>query len=433
MLDINLIRAKPEEVGAALLKRMPQIDFSGFLAWDSERRALIARADELKARRNRVSAEIPAMKKQGQNTDDLITEMKVVAGRIKELDKARGEFDSRIRAFMALLPNVPDEDVPAGGKENNEVLHTWGQKPTHAFAAEDHMALVSRLNLVDYERGAKLGGNGYWVYSGQGAVLEWALINYFIEQRRADGYEFLLLPHILNDSCGYTAGQFPKFREDVFLVSQMGGASSQRGSSGSEHFLLPTSETALASFHADKILLEEDLPKKYFSFTPCYRREAGSYRTGERGMIRGHQFNKVEMFQYTLPEDSDAALEELLDRAERLVRDLGLHYRVSKLAAGDCSAAAAKTYDVEVWIPSMDDFKEVSSVSNARDYQARRGNIRVKRKATGRNEYLHTLNASALATSRLFPALCEQMQQADGSVSVPPVLQRWTGFSKIEV
>jgi seryl-tRNA synthetase len=425
MLDINLIRESPDAVRAALSKRLPDVDFRDLLEWDTERRELISRADELKSRRNRVSAEIPLMKKRGEDVSGVIREMKQVSDDIKELDGSRGELERRIREFLEGLPNIPEDDVPAGGKENNEILREGGKKPAFDFEPKDHMELVTSLDLIDYERGAKLGGSGFWLYRHRGAVFEWALLNYFIQDHLRDGYEFILPPHILNYQCGYTAGQFPKFADDVFHLD--------RGDdSGEDQFLLPTSETALASLHRDEILSEEQLPRKYFSFTPCYRREAGSYRTEERGMIRGHQFNKIEMFQYTLPEQSARAHEELLAKAERLVKGLGLYYRIAKLAAGDCSAAMAKTYDVEIWIPSMQDFKEVSSISNARDYQARRGNMRFKRKETGRNELLHTLNASGLATSRLLPALCEQLQQPDGSVRVPEVLRSWTGFDVLK-
>ena len=425
MLDINLIRESPEKIRTALSKRLLDVDFTGLLGWDRERRELIARSDELKARRNKVSSEIPLMKKRGEDVSSLIQEMKQVSDTIKELDGSRGELDKNIREFLEVLPNIPADDVPAGGKENNEILREVGQKPKFDFEPKDHMELVTTLGLIDYKRGAKLGGSGFWVYQHRGAVLEWALLNYFVQEHLKDGYEFILPPHILNYQCGYTAGQFPKFSDDVFHISQ-------DDDSGEGQFLLPTSETALASLHRDEILSEEQLPRKYFSFTPCYRREAGSYRAGERGMIRGHQFNKIEMFQYTLPEQSEKALEELLAKAERLVQGLGLHFRIAKLAAGDCGAAMGKTYDVEIWIPSMNDFKEVSSISNAYDYQARRGNMRFKRKETGKNELLHTLNASALATSRLLPALCEQLQQPDGSVALPEVLQRWTDFKTIE-
>ena len=276
------------------------------------------------------------------------------------------------------------------------------------------------MGLVDYERGAKLAGTGFWLYRGEGAKLEWALLNYFIDENLKNGYEFILPPHILTYHCGYTAGQLPKFAEDVFTLKQ---AKNER----LIQFLLPTAETALISLHRDEVLKEEELPKKYFSYTPCYRREAGSYRANERGMIRGHQFNKVEIFQFTRPEDSEATLDEMVKHAEGLVQGLGLHYRICKLAVKDMSDTMAKTYDIEVWIPSMNDYKEVSSASNARDYQARRGNIRFKRKVSRKNEYVHTLNASGLATSRLLPAIVEQFQQMDGSVRIPDCLRKWLG------
>jgi seryl-tRNA synthetase len=317
---------------------------------------------------------------------------------------------------------MPDEDVLPGGKENNKVVREWGKKPEFNFKPKDHMELVKLNDLIDYERGVKLGGNGFWIYKGNGAILEWALLNYFIEEHIKDGYQFMLPPHILNYQCGLTAGQFPKFADEVYIV---------KGEEDNYSFMLPTSETALINLHRDEILKEEDLPRKYFSYTPCYRVEAGSHRASERGMIRGHQFNKVEMFQYTKPEDSDAALEELIGKAERLVQGLGLHYRVTKLAAKDASASMAKTYDIEIWIPSMNDYKEVSSASNARDYQARRGMIRFKREGSKKTEYVNTLNASGLATSRLFPAIMEQYQQEDGSIIVPEVLRKWVGRDRL--
>ncbi|MBT4137319.1 MAG: serine--tRNA ligase, partial [Candidatus Latescibacteria bacterium] len=302
--------------------------------------------------------------------------------------------------------------------DKNEVVRTWGELPVFGFEPKDHVELVTSLRLIDYERGVKLGGTGFWLYIGDGARLEWALLNYFMDQHTQDGYEFILPPHILNEACGYAAGQFPKFADDVFLL---------KNEDDKVQFLLPTSETALINLHRDEIIPEAELPKKYFSYTPCYRKEAGSYRAQERGMIRGHQFNKVEMFQYTRPEDSNNALEELIGKAESLVQGLGLHHQVSKLAAKDVSATMAKTYDIEVWIPSMDEYKEVSSASNAHDYQARRGNIRYKRNDTGKNIFAHTLNASGLATSRLIPAIVEQNQQADGSVIIPEVLRPYLG------
>jgi len=420
MLDINRIRTNPEEVKNALLKRMDEVDFTELLEWDLKRRQLIASNDEKKAKRNKVSSEIPRLKKEGRDVSDLLSEMKVLSDDIKANDDAIRELEEKINRFLSTLPNIPADDVVAGGKENNKVIRTWGKKPEFSFEPKNHVDLATDLGLVDYERGAKIGGSGYWIYTGMGALIEWALLNNFIEEHLKDGYTFMLPPHILNYKCGYTAGQFPKFTEDVFKV-ETGEASENM------QFLLPTAETALINFHHNEILKEEELPRKYFAYTPCYRKEAGSYRTEERGMIRGHQFNKVEMFQYTTPETSEQALDELVNKAERLVQGLGLHHRVSKLAAKDCSASMGKTFDIEVWIPSMGDFKEVSSASNAYDYQARRGNIRFKRSSTGKTEFVHTLNASGLATSRILPAILEQYQQEDGSVVVPEVLRKWIG------
>jgi len=424
MLDINLIRQDPETVRQALLKRNVSVDFTELLQWDSERRELMKKGDDLRARRNKASDEIPAMKRRGEDVSAVLSEMKAVSDQIKDIESRLSDIKMKIKQFMDGLPNIPDDDVPAGGKECNTVVRVWGEQPKFDFEPKDHMELAVSLGLVDYERGAKLGGSGFWVYTGLGARLEWALLNYFVQDHIKNGYEFLLPPHILTYECGYTAGQFPKFEEDVFHLKADEGR-------GFQQFLLPTAETALVNLHRNEIIPESELPKRYFAYTPCYRREAGSYRTQERGMIRGHQFNKVELFQYTKPEDSSDALEELVARAEALVQGLGLHYRVSKLAAEDISASMAKTYDIEVWIPSINEYKEVSSASNARDYQARRGAIRFRREDTGKTEFVHTLNASGLATSRLFPAILEQNQQADGSVVVPEVLREIVGTDVI--
>ncbi len=420
MIDINLIREKPEYVKEALKKKLWDADFTELLAWDKEKRELMQVVENNKAEMNKLSASVPAAKKAGEDVSLIFKKVKEIAAKNAEFEGKLKELEEKIFNFVAALPNIPDDDLVGGGKENNKVIKVVGEKPVFNFKAKDHVELAESLGLVDYQRGAKIAGRGAWVYTNLGARLEWALLNFFISEHLKDGYEFILPPHLLNEQSGYVAGQFPKFREDVFWLE---GLEPQR-------FLLPTAETALVNYHRDEILTEDDLPKKYFAYTPCYRREAGSYRTEERGMIRGYQFDKVEMVQYTLPEDSDKAFEELVNKAASLVEKLGLHFQISKLAAGDISHSMARTYDIEVYIPSIGIYKEVSSASNARDYQARRGMVRFKTK-DGRKGFVHTLNASGLATSRIFPAILEQYQQEDGSVLVPEVLQPFMGGIKV--
>lgn len=424
MLDINLIRTNPEVVKKALAKRNYEVDFTELMNWDKERKEIIGFVEVLKAKRNAASKEVPLLKKEGKDVSSIIEEMSSLKEEIAKADEKLKDIDNKIFNFASTLPNMPADDVVAGDKENNEIIHVFGEKRTYDFKPKDHVELAESLGLIDYERGAKLGGNGFWIYKGTGAILEWALLNFFIQEHLKDGYEFILPPHILTYESGFTAGQFPKFEDDVFKLEQE--------NKGYVQFLLPTAETALINFHRGEILTEENLPKKYFSYTPCYRKEAGSYRSEERGMIRGHQFNKVEMFQFATPDQSEAGLQELVGKAESLVQKLGLHYQLSKLAAGDCSASMIKTYDIEVWIDSMAVYKEVSSASNAGEYQARRGNMKYRKADDKKTAYLHTLNASGLATSRLIPAILEQHQQADGSVIVPEALRPFTGFDVIK-
>ncbi|MCR4879953.1 MAG: serine--tRNA ligase [Bacilli bacterium] len=417
MIDQDRIRKNPEEVKAALKKKLWDADFTEYLEWDKEKRALLQVVEGNKAEMNKLSASVPAAKKAGEDVSKIFAKVKEIAAKNKENEEKVKELDDKTFNFLAALPNIPDDDLVGGGKENNKRIKVFGEKPNFNFKMKDHVELAESLGLVDYDRGAKISGHGAWVYTNLGARLEWALVNFFISEHLKDGYEFILPPHLLNEQSGYVAGQFPKFRQDVFWLD---GLEPKR-------FILPTAETALVNLHRDEILSEDDLPRKYFAYTPCYRREAGSYRTEERGMIRGYQFNKVEMVQYTKPEDSDKAFEELVGKAESLVAKLGLHYQVSKLAAGDISHSMARTYDIEVYLPSIGIYKEVSSASNARDYQARRGMVRYRDKATGKTRFVHTLNASGLATSRIFPAILEQYQQADGSVVVPEVLRPFMG------
>ena len=417
MLDLNMIRDHTSEVVARLKKKGWGVDFSELLEKADIRRALLQKVEANRAEQNKLSSSVPQVKKAGGDVQAIFASVKALAASNENDEKMAKALDEEISEFLATLPNLPDEDLLAGGKENNKVIETYFSKPKFDFQIKDHVELCESLGLVDYKRGAKISGSGTWIYTGIGAQLEWALLNFFISEHLKDGYQMILPPHLLNEESGYTAGQFPKFKQDVFWLD---GVEPKR-------FMLPTAETALVNLHRGEIVSEEELPKKYFAYTPCYRCEAGSYRTEERGMVRGYQFNKVELVQYTKEDQSDDAFFELVKKATNLVEKLGLHFQVSKLAAGDCSHSMARTYDVEVWIPSMEIYKEVSSASNARDYQARRGMMRYRDKATGKTKFMHTLNASGLATSRLIPAIVEQYQTKEGNVVVPEVLRPFLG------
>ena len=435
MLDIKKIKENPDAVKAGL--RAKEVDCDAtvdkILVLDERIRALKTASEGKTAQKNKLSKENgklfgqkKAAEKRGEDTSAIDAAIAANNAQSVQLDKdvadelaELAELQVQFKTAMLSLPNLPDPDLLPGGKENNQPLRYVGEKHSFDFEPKHHVDLCQNLGLIDYERGVKLAGAGNWMYTGMGARLEWALLNYFIDTHIADGYEFILPPHMLEYMCGETAGQFPKFADEVYKIANP--------TDDRVHYMLPTAEAALCSIYREEILNESDLPRKLFAYTPCFRREAGSHRADERGMVRGHQFNKVEMFQFTRPEDSDAAFEELVHKAENLVAGLGLHFRTVKLAAGDCSASMARTYDIEILIPSMNGYKEVSSVSNARDYQARRGNIRFRREATGKPELVHTLNGSGLATSRIFPALVEQNQRADGSIVVPEALRKYLG------
>ena len=425
MLDIKLIKENPQNVIDRLRAKgkEAEADIYRVIELDAKRRELIASSESLKAEQNKTTKLVPVYKKEGKDCAPIFAQMKELGAKVKEQEEELKQVETEYTSIMLSFPNLPDPDLVAGGKENNQPLYYFGEPRKFDFEPKNHVDLCTSLGLIDYPRGVKLSGNGFWIYRGMGARLEWALLNYFIDTHLNNGFELVLVPHMLGYECGLTAGQFPKFEDEVYWLDV---AEDER-----RRFMLPTAETALVSLHRDEILKESELPKKYISYTPCFRREAGSYRADERGMVRGHQFNKVEMVQYTLPEDSDRAFEELVSCAEGLVKGLGFHFRTVKLAAGDCSASMARTYDIEIQIPSMNGYKEVSSVSNARDYQARRGAIRFKRDDSGRIEYCHTLNGSGLATSRILPALVEQNQNADGSVTVPEVLRKYVGTDRI--
>lgn len=421
MIDINRIRNEKEKVEKALLKRMDNVNLDELLKWDEEKRKIGTLMDELKNKRRKVSDEVPKLKKEGKDVTNILNEMKELGNKIDEGMIKYNELDKKIFDFLAYLPNIPDDEVIAGGKENNEVIFEYLEKPVFNFELKPHYEILKELDMIDYERGVKIAGEKNWIYTGIGARLEWALINYFIDTHIKNGFKFMMIPYMLNYECGFGAGQFPKFNDEVYTINTDGD---------NTKFLLPTAETALVNIHSNEIMNIDELPKKYFAYSQCFRVEAGSTRESEKGTIRGHQFNKVEMVQYTTEDKSDEAFNELLGIAEKLVRDLGLHYHLSKLAAGDCSQGMCKTYDIEVWIPTTNRYIEVSSVSNSRDYQARRNNTKYKDK-TGKIHYVNTLNASGLATSRLIPAIVEQYQNEDGSVTVPEVLRKYLGMDII--
>ena len=420
MIDINRIRNNKEEVAKALLKRMDNVDLDELIEWDKEKRRLGAQMDEYRAERRKASDTIPKMKKEGKDITAIVEQMKELGTKIDEGMVKYNELEKKIFDYLAGLPNTPDDDVLAGGKENNEVLRTHLTKPEFDFEIKPHYEILKDLKMVDYERGVKIAGEKNWIYTGIGARLEWALINYFIDTHIKNGFQFMMVPYMLKYECGFGAGQFPKFNDEVYMIK------TEENDEKHIKFLLPTAETGLVNVHSNEILNIDGLPKKYFAYTQCFRVEAGSSREEERGTIRGHQFNKVEMVEYVTEDKTEEAFNELLNIAEGIMKNLGLHYQVSKLAAGDCAQGMCRTYDIEVWIPSMEIYKEVSSVSNSRDYQARRNNTKY-RDTDGNLHYVCTLNGSGLATSRLVPAIVEQYQNKDGSITVPEVLRPYLG------
>lgn len=424
MLDMELIRKDREAVATALAKRLDPAEVNRALdeiqRLDQERRALITEIDAERQRRKAEARAYAQAKRAGTTPESVAPEAE--RKQLAELESQLDEVQSRLRTTMSELPNLPADDVLPGGKEANRVVKTFGEPPGAGEGPRPRRAEPD-VGPGGPRAGVKLGGSGFWMYTGMGARLEWALISWFIDEHVKAGYEFLLPPHLLLDTAGFAAGQFPKFYDDVYHLDR---ESAPRG-----QFLLPTSETAILGAFQNEILETAKLPLKAFAYTPCYRREAAGAHSDERGTVRGHQFNKVEIFQFTLPEQADTALEEMLTHAESLVERLGLHYQRSLLSAGDASAAMKRTLDIEVWMPSMGKYKEVSSVSWAGDYQARRAAIRYREPGGKQTRFVHTLNGSALATSRLFPAILEQFQQPDGSVLVPEVLRDKLGTDRL--
>ena len=414
MLDIKFIRANPELVRNAIRNKNEKADLDALLEADELRRKLQFDFDQLKARQNQVSQTIAQKKKAKEDATDLLQEMSAVADEIKTLNTALNDANARLENLLLQVPNVPHPSVPVGSDESaNKIVKEWGSKPCFDFEPLDHLEIAERNRLLDLPRGAKLSGSGFPVYTDRGAALERALINFMLNIHiQEHGYTEVSVPVLVNRKTMTGTGQLPKLEDDMYRVDL------------DDLFLIPTAEVPVTNLHADEVLRQDQLPLKYVSYTPCFRREAGSYGKDTRGLQRLHQFNKVEMVRLVEPESSYNALEEMLLDAERILQALGLHYRVVQLCTGDLSFASAKTYDLEVWAPGVGKYLEVSSVSNFDDFQARRANIRYRDK-DGKPRFLHTLNGSGLATPRLFIALLENYQNATGGVDLPTPL---TGY-----
>jgi len=420
MLDLNYVRENLDAVRAALRKRSMPVDaLEDFAHADQERRSVIAESDQLNAERNAASREIGALMKEGKRAEadtrrQAVGELK---DRISELDRKRDEAEARMRELLSTLPNMPHESVPVGQDESANVeVRRWGTKPEFDFEPKDHVDLGTGLGILDLERATKIAGARFAILNGAGARLERALTNLMLElHTREHGYTETLPPFIANASALFGTGQLPKFAQDLFKLED------DRG-----FYLIPTAEVPVTNYYAGEILEASQLPMKFVAYTPCFRSEAGSYGKDTRGVIRQHQFEKVEVVKYSLPENSYDELESLTRDAERVLQLLGLHYRVVTLATGDLGFSNAKTYDIEVWLPSQNTFREISSCSNYESFQARRANIRFRR-GGGKPEFVHTLNGSALAVGRTWVAVLENFQQADGSIVVSEVLRPYMG------
>jgi len=417
MLDLKYIRENRERVEQAFSARGQSIVLETLLQLDQDRRRLAVEADELKHRRNMASDEITRLKSHQQPADALLAEMKKVSELIKQLDERMRSLDDQLQNQLLFLPNLPHESVPAGKdeKENKEIKF-WGDRPSFQFKPRSHWEIGERLGILDFERAARVAGARFVFFKGPGALLERALMNFMMDlHTREHGYEEILPPYIVNRASMTGTGQLPKFEEDLFRLRD------------EDFFLIPTAEVPLTNFHRDEILEGERLPICYAACTPCFRREAGSYGKDTRGLIRQHQFNKVELVKFVTPERSYDELEALLGNAEAVLQRLGIHYRVVLLCAGDTGFSSAKTYDIEVWLPGQNAFREISSCSNFESFQARRAGIRFRTKGGKKTEYVHTLNGSGLAIGRTLVAVLENYQQKDGSVVIPEALRPYMG------
>ncbi|HGI6566324.1 TPA: serine--tRNA ligase [Listeria monocytogenes] len=425
MLDVKLLRNNFDEVKQKLQNRGEDLgEFEKFGELDKRRRTLIVETEALKSQRNEVSQEIAKLKREKQDADAKIEEMRVVGDRIKTLDIELREIDEKLDMILMSIPNIPHESTPVGESEDDNVeIRKWGEVREFDFEPKAHRDLGTDLDILDFENAAKVTGSRFVFYKKLGARLERALINFMMDLHSNEhGYEEMLPPYMVNRASMTGTGQLPKFEEDAFLIE------------AEDYFLIPTAEVPVTNYHREDILKAEDLPRKYTAFSACFRSEAGSAGRDTRGLIRQHQFNKVELVQFVKPEDSYAALEKLTGNAEEVLRRLELPYRVLSMCTADLGFTAAKKYDLEVWIPSYNSYREISSCSNFESFQARRANIRFRREPGSKPEYVHTLNGSGLALGRTVAAILENYQDADGSVRIPKVLQGYMGgIEKIEL
>jgi seryl-tRNA synthetase len=424
MLDLRLLRSDPDRVKAALAKRGDDTlseAVDEVLVQDGTRRRAIAEVEELKAKRNEVSKQIGALRRKGEDAEELILEMRSVGERISDLDGVVSRADERIREILLGMPNMPHDEVPAGGEEDNVLVREWGEKPAFSFEPRPHWELGEALGILDLPRGAKISGSGFPLLRGKGARLQRGLVDYMLDlHTRQNGYHELRIPYLVTPETMMGTGQLPKFADESYVTQR------------DELWLIPTAEVPVTNLYRDEILDGDDLPLRLTAYSPCFRREAGAAGKDTRGLLRVHQFDKVELVRYEAPERSREALEELTAEAEGVLQALGLTYRVLLLAAGDLGASSAMTYDLEVWAPGVGKWLEVSSCSVFTDYQARRANLRYRPGPGAKPEFVHTLNGSALALPRLMVALLECYQEEDGSVALPEPLHPYLGFSRLE-
>lgn len=420
MLDARFVREQVETVQAGLEKRGYAFPLSQFLEINDRRMSLLREAEELRNRRNVVSEEIGKLKKQKADVSSRLAEMKVVSDKIKSLDEKLRELEHETDDLLLTIPNIPHETVPVGKDETENVeIRKWGELKEFDFEPLNHWDVAETLDIIDFERASKIAGARFSLMKGAGAKLERALMNFMLDIHTAKGYQEVMPPIIVNRETMTGTGQLPKFVTDLFRIADP------------EFYLIPTAEVPVTNIHREEILKEDDLPLYYTAYTPCFRREAGSYGKDTRGLIRQHQFNKVELVKFTKPEDSYDELEKLTRDAEEILQKLGLPYRVVVLCTADLGFSASKTYDLEVWLPGQQRYREISSCSNFEDFQARRAGIRFKRKGKKGTEFVHTLNGSGLAIGRTLVAIIENYQQKDGSVTIPGALKPYMGIDKI--